>query len=220
MEVELKLLVAREDLGRILAAQAVRQRAQGRARTMNLVSVYFDTPELDLHAARLALRLRQSGDTWLQALKGGAASTRGPDGTGGVRVAVAGRRIDFGLLEGTPHGPMLAKRRVRETLRPVFHDAVHAHAAPPSAGRRHAGRVVRRPGEVRAGARARRSANRDRTQGRQRAGFVRVRRGPAAEVHSGWARLPRPSGVTRCSRTRNCGRARRPRRPATRHGAR
>jgi len=120
MEVEIKLTVAREDLGRVLAAQAVRQRAQGRARTMNLVSVYFDTPELDLHAARLALRLRQSGDTWLQALKGGAASTAGLTEREEYEWPVAGRRIDFGLLEGTPHGPVLAKRRVRETLRPVF----------------------------------------------------------------------------------------------------
>jgi triphosphatase len=120
MEVELKLIVAREDLGRVLAAQAVKQRAQGRARAMELESVYYDTPELDLHAGRLALRLRQSGERWLQALKGAAASTAGLTEREEYEWPVPGRRVDFVLLDGTPYGPVFAKRRVRENLRPVF----------------------------------------------------------------------------------------------------
>jgi len=44
MEVELKLLIAREDLVRVLRSDAVKRGAQGLIRTIELTSVYYDTP--------------------------------------------------------------------------------------------------------------------------------------------------------------------------------
>jgi len=124
MEVELKLLIARTDLDRVLRAQAVKRCAQGRAQTSELMNVYYDTPELDLHSERLVLRLRRiyatSGERWLQALKGGAASTAGLTEREEYEWPVRGRSVDFTLLDATPYGPVFAKRRVRETLRPLF----------------------------------------------------------------------------------------------------
>jgi inorganic triphosphatase YgiF len=120
MEIELKLLVAREDLDRVLGAQAVRRCAQGGAETRELTSVYYDTPELDLHSERLALRLRKWGGHWLQALKGGAASAAGLTEREEYEWPVSGRSVDLTLLDATPYGPVFAKRRVREALRPVF----------------------------------------------------------------------------------------------------
>ena len=120
MEIELKLLVAREDLDRVLGAQVVKRCAQGSAETSELTSVYYDTPELDLHSERLALRLRQWGEHWFQALKGGAASTAGLTEREEYEWPVRGRSVDLTLLDATPYGPVFAKRRVREALRPVF----------------------------------------------------------------------------------------------------
>lgn len=124
MEVELKLLIAREDLDRVLRSKAVKRCAQGRARTIALTSVYYDTPDLYLHSERLALRLRRigtnSGERWLQALKGGAASTAGLTEREEYEWPVRGRSVDFTLLDATPYGPVFERRRVRETLRPLF----------------------------------------------------------------------------------------------------
>ncbi len=124
MEIEIKLLVARDDFERVLGAQAVKRCAQGRAQTSELTSVYYDTPELDLHSERLALRLRRidakSGERWLQALKGGAASTAGLTEREEYEWPVRGRSVDLTLLDATPYGPVFAKRGVREALRPVF----------------------------------------------------------------------------------------------------
>jgi triphosphatase len=124
METELKLLVARDDLERVLGAQAVKRCAQGRAQASELTSIYYDTPRLDLHSERLALRLRRvcatSGERWLQGLKGGAASTAGLTEREEYEWPVAGRRLDPSLLDATPYGPVFAKRGVREALRPVF----------------------------------------------------------------------------------------------------
>ena len=120
MEIELKLLMARENLDRVLGAQVVKRCAQGGAETGELTSVYYDTPDLDLHGERLALRLRQSGEHWLQGLKGGAASTAGLTEREEYEWPVSGRSVDLTLLDATPYGPVFAKRRVREALRPVF----------------------------------------------------------------------------------------------------
>jgi inorganic triphosphatase YgiF len=124
MEIELKLLVAREDLDRVLGAQAVKRRAQGRAQTIELMSVYYDTPELDLHNERLALRLRRifasSAEHWLQALKGGAASAAGLTEREEYEWPVPGQSVDLALLDATPYGPVFARRNVREALGPVF----------------------------------------------------------------------------------------------------
>ncbi len=124
MEVELKLLVARENLDRVLAAGAVERRARGPARTSELASAYFDTPDHHLFSQGLALRLRRVDGQWRQTLKSDAA--RGSRGAAGLHAreeyewAVADRRIDFALLAETPHAPVFAKRRVREELRQVF----------------------------------------------------------------------------------------------------
>ena len=124
MEIELKMLIARNDLDRVLRARAVKRCAQGRAQKSELMNVYYDTPELDLHSERLALRLRRiyanSGERWLQTLKGGAASTAGLTEREEYEWPVRGRSVDFTLLDATPYGPVFAKRRVRETLRPLF----------------------------------------------------------------------------------------------------
>lgn len=124
MEIELKLLIARNDLDRVLKAQAVKRCAQGRAQTSEFMSVYYDTPEFDLHGERLALRLRRiytnSGKHWLQALKGGAASAAGLTEREEYEWPVPGPGVDLALLDATPYGPVFARRRVREALRPVF----------------------------------------------------------------------------------------------------
>lgn len=127
METELKLLVERADLDRVLGSQAVERVAQGRARTVKLTSVYYDTPQFDLHKARLALRLRRidagggvRGARWLQALKGGAASAAGLTEREEYEWPVRSRQIELALLDATPYGAVFAKRQVRESLRPVF----------------------------------------------------------------------------------------------------
>ena len=124
MEVELKLLVARKDLDRVLRAGAVGRRSRGPARTSELASAYFDTPDHYLFSQGLALRLRRVDGRWRLTLKSDAA--RGSRGAAGLHAReeyewpVEGRRIDFALLAETPHAPVFARRRVHEELRQVF----------------------------------------------------------------------------------------------------
>src|SRR5262245_53209959 len=70
-EIELKFLCAPEDLGRVLAAAP-----EGDDDTRELISVYFDTPDLDLQKAGASLRVRESKGQRVQTLKRGDGLAR------------------------------------------------------------------------------------------------------------------------------------------------
>ena len=103
-EIELKLQVPAEQADAIDAAVA----GSSRARRVRLVATYWDTPERDLAAARIGLRVRREGRQWVQTLK--AASSDGitrfehsvPLSAGGAPVADptlhAGTRVGDRLL--------------------------------------------------------------------------------------------------------------------------
>jgi inorganic triphosphatase YgiF len=66
LEIELKLEMAPEDRARLDASSLF---AQSDGRTDRLVSTYFDTPDLDLHAAGYSLRVRRAGSRRVQTVK-------------------------------------------------------------------------------------------------------------------------------------------------------
>jgi triphosphatase len=120
MEVELKLLVSPEHLARIERHPAVKTLRRPPRRKTHLVSIYYDTPELDLVRAGVALRLRQNGAQWVQTLKGGGEAAAGLHAREELEWVVAGQALDLALLHGTPYRKLFERRRVRERLRPVF----------------------------------------------------------------------------------------------------
>lgn len=79
-EFELKLIGAPVDIAALAASPALARRALGAARTVRLVSTYFDTVDGALAAAGISLRLREGAGGRLQTLKrekgGGSVSRR------------------------------------------------------------------------------------------------------------------------------------------------
>lgn len=69
-EVELKLQVALGDVQRVLGHRVLASQAKGRWRRQSLLNVYYDSPDLRLNKARVALRLRRMGERWIQTIKG------------------------------------------------------------------------------------------------------------------------------------------------------
>jgi triphosphatase len=70
-EIELKFLCEPADIAAILAAAP-----QGDTQTKDLVSTYFDTPQGDLRAAHISLRIRENGTGRVQTLKRGEGFAR------------------------------------------------------------------------------------------------------------------------------------------------
>ena len=106
-EIELKFLCAPEDLGRVLAAAP-----EGDEDTRELISVYFDTPDLDLQKAGASLRVRESQGRRVQTLKRGDGLAREEH-----EAPIAGDAPDPSL---GPLPELLPDGRKSE-LRPAFH---------------------------------------------------------------------------------------------------
>lgn len=122
-EVELKLLVLPEDLGRIVTLPFLRQMAQGEPHKRELRTVYYDTPDLRLAADSVALRVRQEGDRIVQTVK--TLSDDSPSDSAGVAVRrewdwlIATPEPDLSVLEPSGAGALIP-RDLRERLVPIF----------------------------------------------------------------------------------------------------
>jgi inorganic triphosphatase YgiF len=73
METELKLTLAAQDLPRLLAHPLLATTGQ----KQRLLNTYFDTPDLALQQARMAVRERLAGDQWLLTVKTAGHSSQG-----------------------------------------------------------------------------------------------------------------------------------------------
>lgn len=76
-EIELKLTIDPAHVARLRRHSVLESLVQGKPRHQKLHSVYFDTPELDLLRAGIALRLRRVGGRWVQTVKGGGSAEGG-----------------------------------------------------------------------------------------------------------------------------------------------
>ena len=71
MELELRLAVPEKWFNRLKRLPLLVKTSAGRARTSHLKSTYFDTPDKQLAAAGMNLRIREIGNRKLQTLKVG-----------------------------------------------------------------------------------------------------------------------------------------------------
>jgi inorganic triphosphatase YgiF len=118
LETELKLRIAPEDMERLKRHSFLRSLSGERATTRKLYSVYFDTPDLQLHHARMALRLRRVGKQWLQTLKGGGGVQAGLHQRNEWEMPVAAEQLDFAALEAAGASPLAPG--LRKQVQPLF----------------------------------------------------------------------------------------------------
>jgi inorganic triphosphatase YgiF len=127
-EIELKFAASAEALR--LMQQRLPAKTQN-TKPKTLVSVYFDTANLKLHKRGLSLRVRRDGKHQLQTIKAG-------DGQGVVRGEWEHETTSDGpelkAARGSPAYELLAKKKVRRALKPVFETRVTRVAYPVKAG--------------------------------------------------------------------------------------
>lgn len=117
LETELKLHITPENLLRLKRHSFLRTISSGRARTLKLFSIYYDTADLELRRRAMALRLRQTGKQYLQTLKGGGQVSAGLHQRNEWETPVPSEQLDFEALKAC--GGELP-RGVRNRLQPVF----------------------------------------------------------------------------------------------------
>lgn len=108
-EIELKLELdpsAQDTLKRMGAIDGF---TAGRAVTKTLQSIYFDTPDQALRKAKISLRVRKSGRSWVQTVKVGTGVVAGLSSPVEAEHPVRGRALDFTVIEDPEVARVLEK---------------------------------------------------------------------------------------------------------------
>jgi len=108
-EIELKLAAPADVLAAVSRHPAVAAIARGRPRTTHLTSTYYDTPNRDLAAAGVALRVRRAGARWLQTVKGRGAVAAGLHRRAEYEWPLSTPRLDRAKLARTPWRKLFEK---------------------------------------------------------------------------------------------------------------
>jgi triphosphatase len=121
-EIELKLHAAPTELDALLHDPLLTARRVGEPRTERALTVYYDTPGLELARRGVALRVRRLGNRRLQTVK---TRRKGDGGDNGIanrtewEWPIRGDEPDLSLLAGEVVGELIPPE-AREALRPVF----------------------------------------------------------------------------------------------------
>lgn len=116
-EIELKLALP-ESAQRALLRHPALLEAAGRLGTQ-LVSVYYDTPDLTLHRRGIALRLRRQSGAWLQTIKCSGRDEGGLTTRPEWETPYSGH-FDFSPIDDQAIREYLERPRIRRHLVPLF----------------------------------------------------------------------------------------------------
>ncbi|MFJ3046267.1 CHAD domain-containing protein [Herbaspirillum chlorophenolicum] len=125
METELKLLLAPGHVKALIKHPLLARHASAAPRTKDQTGVYFDTPGNDLRRNDAGLRVRRTGDEYIQTLKAGGGVQGGLHQRNEWESQVAGEQPDLAALrEMVPANAKWARKvltpGVAEQIRPIF----------------------------------------------------------------------------------------------------
>jgi len=118
-ETELKLRASRETLAALREHPLLKKRNKSGWQTRELLNQYFDTPERELSAARVALRLRRDGDAVIQTLKCRGTSVAGLSERNEYEWNLDKVKLDLKKLDATCWPEQLAGLD-KKTIKPLF----------------------------------------------------------------------------------------------------
>jgi triphosphatase len=130
-ELELKLQLTRDELGRVRAHPALPDLTVGAPVMRTLRAIYFDTPDHRLRASGISLFIHSEGSGWLQRVE----KVVDGDGQLGGDVAVERPEPDVSAIVSRAMRKQVAKAVARSVLAPVF-ETISATHHPPTARRR------------------------------------------------------------------------------------
>lgn len=119
-EVELKLLIDPADIPRLRRHPLLKALCPSGPKTRKLTSTYFDTDDFFLKNRDMALRVRRSGQQWIQTIKGGGSVQAGLHQRDEWEAPVAHRTPDFTKITDPGLIALFSDEGLRQRLHPVF----------------------------------------------------------------------------------------------------
>ncbi len=117
LKTELKLQIDPRHIARLVDHPLLRHAT--RRVTRKLYSVYYDTPELALWHAGVTLRLRRSGNHWMQTVKSGGSVAAGLHQHEEIETPITTPLPDFDALETSEVAAHLSSLELRAQLMPL-----------------------------------------------------------------------------------------------------
>ncbi|KZM51048.1 CYTH and CHAD domain-containing protein [Labrenzia sp. OB1] len=108
-EIELKLELDPTEQDALKSAGTIEGFTAGRAVTRTLQSIYFDTPDQALRKAKISLRVRKTGRSWVQTAKIGTGVMAGLSTAVEAEHPVSTRALDFSVIEDANVRKILAE---------------------------------------------------------------------------------------------------------------
>src|SRR5215475_2343470 len=119
-EVEIKLRLSPDRASRLRRSALLHSLARGRGRTRRLLSVYFDTPRLELKTGGAALRIRHVGQRRIQTVKLPVDGQPGLQTFREIETDVAGDSPDLTRIPGEEVSALLGDPGAGTSLTPIF----------------------------------------------------------------------------------------------------
>jgi len=119
-EIELKLRISTKDVLRLRRHAAIKQHLAGKPITRRLVSIYYDTPDLQLLKKKISLRVRRMSGRWFQAVKGSGHSLAGLHQRMEWEDIIAHGHPDFTKITEPSLSKIFAGQNLRDALQPIF----------------------------------------------------------------------------------------------------
>lgn len=119
-EIELKLSFPAHCVKRLLHIPLLDNLSISAPLRQKLHTVYYDTPELTLKKQRCALRLRQSGNVWIQTIKTEGSAASGLHERDEWEIPLTSNQLDFSQLSDPVIPKFFSDPALREQLRPIF----------------------------------------------------------------------------------------------------
>ena len=117
VEIELKLRLDPRHVARLRKHPLLKRGVHHVSR--KLYTIYYDTPDLELWRAGIALRLRRTGTRWIQTIKGGGSVVAGLHQRDEFETEVAAPFPDVGAIGGAL-AEHFASLKLRARLKPLF----------------------------------------------------------------------------------------------------
>lgn len=127
-ETELKLLADNVDFDWIDGLTIVREHTVDSPSIKQLTTVYYDTPDLTLRDRQVSIRLRDTGDQWLQTVKAGGTAHAGLHERKEWEIEVEGQALELERVESDRIRALLTKPEIGDHLEPVFTTAFQRRA--------------------------------------------------------------------------------------------